>query len=109
MSANEDQLFINRLNQHPILRERTEALLNVVENEAGDSIKADDAERYVIEELRKMGNDALHCWADNAVQKTTKEFRKQQPGLYGNGKKTLVAHRLRRDRRLELLLNSFKV
>ena len=39
-----------------------EALLNVVENAAGNCTKADDAEQYVIDELRKMGNDALPCW-----------------------------------------------
>ena len=33
MAPNHDQLFINRLNQHPQLRERMEILLNVVENE----------------------------------------------------------------------------
>ena len=69
MSPNNEQLFINRLKQHPKLLERVEALLNVVENVAGDCTKADDAEQYVIDELRKMGNDALHCWADTAVDK----------------------------------------
>jgi hypothetical protein len=41
-----------------------EALLNVSENSAGDSTKADDAEQCMIEELRKTGNDALHRWAE---------------------------------------------
>ena len=93
MNTNEDQIFIQRLNQHPKLRERTEALLNVIENVAGDSTKADDAERFVIEELRKMGNDALHCWADKAALKSTEELRKQHPELHGNGKKKSVGTR----------------
>lgn len=63
------------------------ALLNVVENVAGDCTKADDAEQYVIEELRKMGNDALHCWADTAVNKAAEQLRQQQSELHGNGKK----------------------
>ena len=50
-----------------------EALLNVVENAAGNCTKADDAEQHVIDELRKMGNDALHCWADTAVDKAVDE------------------------------------
>jgi len=62
-------------------------LLNVVENVAGDCTKADDAEQYVIEELRKMGNDALHCWADTAVNKAAEQLRQQQSELHGNGKK----------------------
>lgn len=87
MIQNNDQNFINRLNQHPKLRERMEVLLNVVENTAGDCTKADDAEHYVIEELRKMGNDALHCWAENAVEKTSETVREQQPKPQSHGKK----------------------
>jgi hypothetical protein len=64
-----------------------EAVLNVVENAAGNCTKADDAEQYVIDELRKMGNDALHCWADTAVDKAVEQTREQQPELHGNGKK----------------------
>ena len=94
MNQNDDQVFIDRLNQHPKLRNRMEALLNVVENTGGDCKKADDAEQYVIEELRKMGNDALHCWADNTVNKASDELRKQQPKLHGNGKKNFAGIRL---------------
>jgi len=36
MDANNDQLFLTRLNHHPHLRERVEALLNIVDNVAGD-------------------------------------------------------------------------
>lgn len=87
MTPNHDQFFINRLNQHPALRERMEALLNVVENTGGDCTKADAAERCVIEELRKMGNDALHCWADKALNQSIAQLREQRPELHGNGKK----------------------
>jgi hypothetical protein len=94
MPNQNDQLFINRLNQHPKLRERMESLLNVVENTAGDCTKADAAEQYVIEELRKMGSDALHCWADNAVDRASEQLREQQPELHGNGKKKSTGTRL---------------
>ena len=91
MSQNKDQIFISRLNQHPKLRQRMDALLNVIENTAGDCAKANDTEQYVIEELRKMGNDALHCWADNTRDKASKNFREQQPSAHSSGKKTLLA------------------
>jgi hypothetical protein len=42
-NLNNDQIFINRLNQHPELRERMESLSNVVDNTAGDCTKADAA------------------------------------------------------------------
>jgi hypothetical protein len=67
-----------------------ESLLNVVENTAGDCTKANDTEQYVINELRKMGNDALHSWADNAIQKSTEILQNQEPNLYSNGKKNSV-------------------
>jgi len=87
MSPNNEQDFINRLKRHPKLLDRMEALLNVVENVVGDCTKADDAEDYVIDELRQMGNDALHCWADMAVDKAVEQIREQQPEFHGNGKK----------------------
>lgn len=87
MNSKADLFFIDRLNRYPQLRERMEALLNVVENTAGDCTKADDAEQRVIEELRKMGNEALHGWADQAVDKAAEQLRQQQPDLHGNGKK----------------------
>lgn len=94
MNSNNDQIFINRLNQHPELRERMESLLNVVENAAGDCTKADDAERYVIEELRKMGSEALHAWANQAIQKTTETLKNQEPKVHGNGKKNSAGRQL---------------
>jgi hypothetical protein len=90
MFTDKDQIFIDRLNQHPLLRERMEALLNVVENTNGSCTRADDAEQKVIEEIRKMGNNALHCWADNANQTATEVLRQEQPDLHGNGKKKFV-------------------
>ena len=69
------QNFVDRLNQHPKLRERVESLLNVVENVAGDCTRADDAEWYVIEELRKMENDVLHCWGDKAAINSSEQLK----------------------------------
>ncbi|WP_147773986.1 hypothetical protein [Bathymodiolus platifrons methanotrophic gill symbiont] len=71
-----------------------ESLLNVVENTTGDCIKADDAEQHVIEEIRQMGNDALHCWGSTAADREAKQLREQRPGLHGNGKKKSVGIQL---------------
>ncbi|NOQ16532.1 MAG: hypothetical protein GQ581_05695 [Methyloprofundus sp.] len=79
MTPNQGQELMRRLNQHPKLRDRLESLLNVVENVAGDCTKADETERYVIEELRKMGNDALHCWGDNSAIKSAEQFSEKSP------------------------------
>ena len=62
-----DTDLLLRLNRHPLLKARMEALLGVVEN-AGDEVeKAEEAERRVIEELRQMGHEALTQWAQNRV------------------------------------------
>jgi len=84
----QDTQLINRLNQHPSLRQRMEELLNIVENTKGDCEKANDAEQYVIDELRKMGNDALTCWADNAVDQSVEKLHQEVSGLHGKGKKS---------------------
>jgi len=60
----EQQSLEERLRQHPALRARVEALLEVVEQAAGDVSKADEAEERVAQELRQLGQDALHAWAE---------------------------------------------
>jgi len=95
MMDKEELKLIERLNKHPRLRARVESLLNVVENTKGDCKKADAAEQHVIEELRKMGNEALQSWGEKAALKATEELRKEQPGLRGNGKKSLLADDVR--------------
>lgn len=92
MNSSDDLLLTSRLNRHPALRTRVESLLNVVENTGGDCSRADDAERSVIEELRKMGNDALQSWGTAVTEKATHELREQRPELHGNGKKKVCWH-----------------
>jgi hypothetical protein len=52
-----------RLREYPDLYERISELVAVVENAAGDVVKADEAEQRVIEELRQIGQQALQSWA----------------------------------------------
>ena len=87
MTAAQDKIFVDRINRHPELRERMEALLNIVENAEGDCTKANDAEQRVIEEVRKIGNTALHGWANQAVERSAAQLRKDEKSLEGNGKK----------------------
>jgi len=85
-----DNNFVERLNKHPRLRDRMESLLNVVENVDGKCRKAADAEQHVIDELRQMGNEVLHNWAENTALEATASRRKQEPDLQKNGKKKRV-------------------
>ena len=81
----------DRLNKHPHLKERIEQLLKIVENSDGDLQKADDAEQRVIDELRKMGNDALHDWALNREKREYKKTLKNKTSFTVNGKKNSMA------------------
>ena len=90
MISNNELSLSDRLQKHPKLLNRIEALLGVVENIDGNCTKADDAEQHMIDELRKMGEDAMHCWADNVCNKAQKQLREEKPALHGHGKKKSV-------------------
>lgn len=55
--------FEERLNSHPVLKERFGLLLDIIENTNGIYDKADKAEQKFIEELRKTGNELMNEWA----------------------------------------------
>ena len=81
-----------RLRDQPELRAKIESLLEVVENAAGDVEKAAEAERRVTEELRQMGNEALHAWARRQAEKKEEEFA-EKPGVGRKVKKTSIGTR----------------
>lgn len=56
--------FVERLQKHPNLKERFEALLDIAENTTGEFETADAAEEAVIREVRKTGNQLLTTWAN---------------------------------------------
>ena len=76
-----------RLSAHPQLLARIEALLNVVENSAGDIEQADLAEQRVIEEVRHIGQQALSSWAEHQHQKQVKLLRQNHPSARKHLKK----------------------
>lgn len=68
------------------------SLLNVAENVTGDCARADDAEWYLIEKLRKMGDGALHCWGDKAISSRSEQLKEQHTQLQGHGKKKVTIY-----------------
>jgi hypothetical protein len=91
-ATDRDQMLLERLNCHPLLRARVENLLAVVEEAAGDCEQADAAERRVIEALRQRGNDALTAWAERGVEKRT-AMAQTEPDWRPGGKKTSIGTR----------------
>jgi hypothetical protein len=84
--SDSDITFAQRISQHPSLKNRIELLMNVLEDCAGDCQKANEAELRVIEELRQLGNEALHCWAERKVEQVAEDFG-QAHGATKSGKK----------------------
>lgn len=68
----QDQELLNRLNRHPKLKNRMTALLSIAEDAGDDLVKADEAEKQVIDEVRKMGNEVLTDWAESRIVKAEK-------------------------------------
>jgi hypothetical protein len=66
--------FIERLRRHPELYERIDAILRIVEDADGDVTKADEAEERVVEEIRKLGQEALQSWADVKLEKVGSHY-----------------------------------
>lgn len=81
-----------RLKPFPELATKFEAMLGIIENAGGDVEKAAEAERRIIEEMRQIGNEALHSWARRQQQKKEEEFN-ATPGINRKAKKNSTGTR----------------
>lgn len=77
----------SRLEQHPSLKARFEAILDIAENTHGDLVSADKAEQRALEQVRQLGNELLHDWAKQRVIAAATELKAQEACAIGNGKK----------------------
>jgi hypothetical protein len=75
-----------RLRRHPALQARVEALLNMVEDESGQIERADDAEEFLINQFRSMGQELLQEWATNE-QHQVEQHWDQRPSVARKQKK----------------------
>ena len=76
-----------RLRKHPALRARLESLLDLVEDESGQFERADDAEEFLISQLRSLGQEVLQGWAVNEQQQVEKHWD-ARPGVARKQKKS---------------------
>jgi hypothetical protein len=77
MDNKEKAFFLDRIEKHPRLKKRFNEILNIAENTSGELITADEAEMKAIEEVRKLGQDIMHEWADNQHNKQIETFESQ--------------------------------
>ena len=71
-----DEAILRGLNANPQIKNRIASLLAVVEDAAGDLKEADAAEMRLIEEIRRMGQEAMQGWASKQVAVTEQELRR---------------------------------
>lgn len=71
-----DEELLRGLNANPQIKKRIASMLAVVEDASGDLKLADAAELRLIEEIRRMGQEALQAWANRQVEVTAEEVRR---------------------------------
>jgi uncharacterized NAD(P)/FAD-binding protein YdhS len=82
----DDEALLQGLNAHPQIKRRIASLLAAVEDAGGDLKKADAAEMRMIDEMRRMGQEAMQAWAERQVEKTEQAVR-QGGQVWREGKK----------------------
>lgn len=73
---------------HPRLRERVEAILNLVRSDDGPIRKADDVEKLLVPEVRKLGQNAMQEWALGAEARAAAQLQRDSPDALCLKKKT---------------------
>jgi hypothetical protein len=81
-----DEAILKGLNANPQIKSRVASLLAAVEDAGGDLKEADAAEMRMIEEIRRMGQEAMQAWADQQIVATEKAARRGG-GVHREGKK----------------------
>lgn len=89
MRSDGRQELVERLQRHPELCERVKELLTIVENAEGDSLTADAAEERVVQEMRRIGREALQAWALGKEAKVAHHCATRL-GLARRGKKNSI-------------------
>jgi hypothetical protein len=85
LNSNSDQSLDQRLAEHPELRLRLLALVDVIEAAAGDCVTAAEAEARVLQEIRQIGVETLMAWSQRADTQAQSRVPKDQ--AKGDGKK----------------------
>lgn len=78
LSAVELEL-IERLRQHPELMERFRSLLEITASAEGSVRKADEVEKLLIEEMRRLGNVSMESWAAGAEKAVGDQLKRTDP------------------------------
>jgi hypothetical protein len=93
MEPEDDKKILKRINAHPGLRERFEAILDIAENKSGKLITADQAEGKAIEEIEKLGQELLREWALRRQDQAIEQAKETHPHAKRHEKKSSIGKR----------------
>lgn len=68
-----------RLEEHPELLSRIEAILDIAEGKDENRDTADEVEERAIEELRKLGQELMKDWATNKSTSSNAKHKSSNP------------------------------
>ncbi len=81
-----DEALLAFFQLHPALRDRMASIVGAVGNSEGNLEEADAAEERFVEEMRLFGREAMQGWAEERVEATEREVRREA-GMHRQGKK----------------------
>ena len=81
-----DEELLNGLRGQPRLRSRIAALLELAQGSNDELKRADDAEDWLVQEVRALGQETLQAWAQSRVEQSEEEVR-QSGRAHRRGKK----------------------
>lgn len=83
-----DKEFLEKLEQHPELKNRFKEVLAIADNSGKELVTlADEAEMRVIAQMRQLGKETLQDWADKEVSRISKNVKSQQKDAIKHVKK----------------------
>lgn len=81
------------LAKHPELRERIEALVDIIYDTRGELDRADDAEERVIDEVRQLGREVMESWAKKKEARKVAQLQAEDEKVRRHGKKKSTGKR----------------
>ena len=87
LNSSSEQSLDARLRQHPELSQRLHLLLDVIDAAANDCRTAAQAEARVLEEIRRLGLEALGAWSQRAEEHAQAQISAEYPDAVRDGKK----------------------
>ena len=86
----EQAIVAQQLVKHPKLFEHFKNMLAIVDNDDEGIITADAAEQKIIDEIRQLGKNMMHSWAETQSRKVSNNYKNKAKNIKHNGKKNCI-------------------